>query len=576
MKILLFKRSLAYAVVILFIGLSVTSSIHAYSGKIDNQSVEEDISNLNLNDDYVNGFWKFNEGGGDTAYDSSDRGYDGTINGASWVSGYSGYGLDFDGTNDYVSLDSYAKDYLGYNKTDDLVYSLYFKTTQNTKGVMYSVSAPEYNPGTHVALNANGTIEFRAWRLSCGITLTSEGVYNDGDWHYLEIWYNGMPANPVVKMYVDDEFDNSIEYYVCQFNADLFTKAKIGTRSNDTENHFDGTLDNVKIIKYPGGNEQNPPTISGPDSGEPEAEYDFSFTTYDPEGDEILLYVDWDDGTNTGWIGPYDSGEEVILSHTWDLDNRYEIRAESKDIWHHSAPSKHVVKIGNQPPVPPIIDGQRYGDTQQQITYSFVASDEENENIKYLIDWDDGTTDESNYVPSETPVQMSHSWETKDDYYITATAFDSHGKPSDPSIYHIRIGDQKPDMPSIYGAVRGTPDIFYEYGFLSIDPENDNLTYEIDWGDGYLETDIGPYPSGEIFPRSHKWNNTGNYLIKARAKDEFEYYSDWSEYEINVPWIKANNFNLLELLFERFPFAFSIFEGILKLLKFDGLLFEDL
>ena len=64
-------------------------------------------------------------------------------------------------------------------------------------------------------------------------------------------------------------------------------------------------------------------------------------------------------------------------------------------------------------------------------------------------------------------------------------------------------------------------------------------------------------------------------MIKARAKDEFEYYSDWSEYEISVPWIKADNFNLLEILFERFPFAFSIFESFLGLLKFNRCLFED-
>ncbi len=527
-------------------------------------------------DDYRMGFWKLDENTGSTAHDSSGQDHDGTINGASWTSGYSSYALDFDGVNDYVSIDDYATNQLGFNKTDDLIFSLYFQTTSSSRGVMYSVSAPNYNPGSHIAINANGTIEFKMWRLSCGILLTSQGVYNDGDWHHVEVRYNGMPANPVVEMYVDGELDTDIEYYVCQFASDMFTKAKIGTRSNDSEFFFDGKLDEIKIIKFPGGNEQNPPEISGPSEGEPGKEYDFSFITNDPEEDDILLYIDWDDGTIEEWIGPYQSGQEVVLSHTWDVDDRYEIHAQSQDVWHFSHSSKHIVKIGNQPPEDPIISGPKYGDTQQQLTYTFVAYDEEDEDVEYSINWGDGSTTEIGPHASGEPVTASHSWGTENDYYITVKAFDAHGKPSDESVYHIRIGDQPPNMPKIYGAMQGLPDIFYEFGFVSIDPESDNLKYDIDWGDGYIETDLGPSPSGKIFPRSHKWNETGSFLVKARAKDEFEYYSDWSEYKISVPKNKVFNFNLLELLFERFPLAFHIFKNLLELLKYDITLPENL
>ena len=31
------------------------------------------------------------------------------------------------------------------------------------------------------------------------------------------------------------------------------------------------------------------------------------------------------------WFGPYDSGEEVIISHTWDEQDTYTIRARAKD-----------------------------------------------------------------------------------------------------------------------------------------------------------------------------------------------------------------------------------------------------
>jgi len=37
------------------------------------------------------------------------------------------------------------------------------------------------------------------------------------------------------------------------------------------------------------------------------------------------------DGEFTDWIGPYESGEEVIVTHTWDEQDTYTIRAKAKD-----------------------------------------------------------------------------------------------------------------------------------------------------------------------------------------------------------------------------------------------------
>jgi chitodextrinase len=48
----------------------------------------------------------FNEGSGTAANDASGNGNNGTIDGASWVTGRNGGGLSFDGTNDQVSLGS--------------------------------------------------------------------------------------------------------------------------------------------------------------------------------------------------------------------------------------------------------------------------------------------------------------------------------------------------------------------------------------------------------------------------------------------------------------------------------------
>jgi Concanavalin A-like lectin/glucanases superfamily/F5/8 type C domain len=53
------------------------------------------------------GWWKFNEGAGTTAQDSSDYGNDGTFNGApQWVDGYLGGALEFDGSDDSLDCGS--------------------------------------------------------------------------------------------------------------------------------------------------------------------------------------------------------------------------------------------------------------------------------------------------------------------------------------------------------------------------------------------------------------------------------------------------------------------------------------
>jgi len=74
------------------------------------------------------------------------------------------------------------------------------------------------------------------------------------------------------------------------------------------------------------------PEISGPNSGIAGEEIEFTISTTDPDGDDVYFFIDWGDDINSGWIGPYFSGEEAIVSHVWTLTGNYEIKARVKDI----------------------------------------------------------------------------------------------------------------------------------------------------------------------------------------------------------------------------------------------------
>ncbi len=69
----------------------------------------------------------------------------------------------------------------------------------------------------------------------------------------------------------------------------------------------------------------------------------------------------------------------------------------------------------------------------------------------------------------------------------------------------------------------------YEFIFVTTDPEDADVYYYIDWGDGNVEEWTGPYPSGEEITVSHIWLVRGNASIQAKAKNTYGTESVWSE-----------------------------------------------
>ena len=72
---------------------------------------------------------------------------------------------------------------------------------------------------------------------------------------------------------------------------------------------------------------------SGPSSGKINIEQTYSTFTTDPENDQLYYLWDWGDGTDSGWLGPYDSGENCAASHTWKDRGNYDIKVKAKDIY---------------------------------------------------------------------------------------------------------------------------------------------------------------------------------------------------------------------------------------------------
>ncbi len=88
----------------------------------------------------------------------------------------------------------------------------------------------------------------------------------------------------------------------------------------------------VKTITISSNQPPNKPTIAGPGTGKIDKSYTYSASTTDDNGDQIYYWFDWGDGTNSGWKGPYYSGQNASESHVWTVKGTYSVKVKTKDI----------------------------------------------------------------------------------------------------------------------------------------------------------------------------------------------------------------------------------------------------
>ena len=65
----------------------------------------------------------------------------------------------------------------------------------------------------------------------------------------------------------------------------------------------------VTITSDPPGKPVSP---VGPSSGILDTSYAYTSSTNDPDGDDVFYWFDWGDGSNSGWLGPYPSDNQVF------------------------------------------------------------------------------------------------------------------------------------------------------------------------------------------------------------------------------------------------------------------------
>jgi len=73
------------------------------------------------------------------------------------------------------------------------------------------------------------------------------------------------------------------------------------------------------------------PTIDAPVFGGVGKPYTITISAADPELDEVYFLILWGDDTSEDWIGPYKSGEDVEVTHTYSETGSYNIIGKARD-----------------------------------------------------------------------------------------------------------------------------------------------------------------------------------------------------------------------------------------------------
>jgi len=191
------------------------------------------------------GDWGFDEGQGNTVYDSSPFHNDGTINGAEWTDGYEGFALYFDGGSDDVTVP--------HSESLDITNTFYVEARIEAIGTSsYNAILDKYHysggvgQGFTLYLN-NGKLRLTVYsgpdgdRNAIGTT-----DLRNGQWHHVAGEWDGS----FVRVYVDGEIEaeNPWEFPPAPTSNDL----GIGKRLSGWGGYmpFAGKIDEVKISKY--------------------------------------------------------------------------------------------------------------------------------------------------------------------------------------------------------------------------------------------------------------------------------------------------------------------------------------
>ena len=204
--------------------------------------------NFTTGDTGLVGWWRFDEGSGSTAADSSGESNNGTLNGSNglptWASGVSDGALQFDGTDDYITLGDNDDFDFGMG---DFTLSAWVKSSENGR-TQVIIDKREIEPAVSgyilykESADDNLTMALVNSSNTHMISTSDAGDLSDNAWHHVAAVREGSE----VRLYTDGLLVQTAIYDVDVSSSGTFT---IGCNSEEVtcQQPFNGPMDEVAV-----------------------------------------------------------------------------------------------------------------------------------------------------------------------------------------------------------------------------------------------------------------------------------------------------------------------------------------
>jgi PKD repeat protein len=311
----------------------------------------------------------------------------------------------------------------------------------------------------------------------------------------------------------DDTVDDWTDYYpsgqtVSASHAWTSTGTySVKVKAKDLFNTESG-WSSTKSVQITIGEPPNAPSApTGETNGMHGKSYSYSTSATDPNnGDKLYYFFDWDDGTNSGWVGPFNSGQTATASKKWSEPGTYHVKVKAKDLAgsESSWSPTTTVTMGNTPPNAPVRpSGPMKGIVGKSYTYSTSTSDPDGDSIQYFFDWGDNTN--SGWISEK---QATHIWTKEGEYTVKVKARDTWAESGwSPGLtVAIESGTLIVSAGGPYDGVKGKNIQFNGQVTGGTEP----YTWSWDFGDGTTSTQQNP---------THAYANEGEYTVSLTVAD---------------------------------------------------------
>jgi len=197
----------------------------------------------------------------------------------------------------------------------------------------------------------------------------------------------------------------------------------------------------------PGGSNQDAyPLVELWGKNPPIADFSYEFDDFTVEFNGSLSFDRDGEIVNYEWdFGDENNGTGINITHTYDESGEYDVELlVTDDDGYQSSIIKTIEVTGpNVSPEAPTIDGNNKGKPGEEYEFTIKSVDPNGDDVRYHIDWGDGTSGWTGYNASDEDVKVKHIWIEKGTYIITAKAQDTYGLNSSETTFEISMPKNK-------------------------------------------------------------------------------------------------------------------------------------